>query len=79
MATFSIRLARRNVVGKPIPGRFVEFETDSASELANFYEKTTIAVRPGKRHNKVLAKKPLKNRRREKPNDAQLSRSGAGE
>jgi len=75
MADFSIRLARRNSMGDIMPGKYVEFETDSATELADFYEKTVVAVKPNKRHARVLANK---HQRRGK-NDARLSNGGAGE
>ena len=49
---FEIKLARRSATGKPIDGKFVTFETDSASDLAEFYEKTTVSCNPGKRYNR---------------------------
>jgi len=80
MANFAIRLARRNAMGKPIQGQYVTFEADNAAELAEFYDKTTIASRPGKRHDKVVSKQGKKrNQRRSTTNDAQLSGSVKGE
>lgn len=70
MATFSIRLAKRTVTGQAIPGKYVEFETDSASELAHFYYKQAIANSP-KCHKKSIQKKQ-KNQRRQNDGDAQI-------
>jgi hypothetical protein len=79
MPNFSIKLVRRNAMGNPVQGQYVTFETDSAAELAEFYEKTTISNRPGKRHDQVAGKKNQKrNQRRTVTHDAQLSGSVEG-
>ena len=66
MANFSIRLVKRDCLGNPVHGQWVEFETDSGVELAEFYEKITIGSRPGKRHSQVAGKQTKQKRRGER-------------
>lgn len=68
MANFSIRLVKRNSMGNPIHGQWVEFETDSGAELADFYNKI-VDSRPGKRYEEVVSKQPQKKKRKGKSND----------
>lgn len=75
MANFSIRLARRNSMGNVVPGQYVEFETDSGAELADFYDKTVVTSRPGKRHNQVAGKQRVRGGKGKKDDNISLSGS----
>jgi hypothetical protein len=37
---FEIRIARRDKLGQPIPGKYLEFSTDDAGELCAWYERS---------------------------------------
>lgn len=52
MNSFSIKLAKRTATGYPIPGQYVEFETDDAAELAEFFDKNYFLPK-GKRDEQV--------------------------
>lgn len=52
-----LKVLRRNLKGEPILGNYMEFCSESAEEVSDWYEKTVVFARKGKRHNKKVVKK----------------------
>ena len=48
---FELKIMRRDGAGRPMPGRYVEYATDSAEKLADWFEKQT--ARPSTKHRKA--------------------------
>lgn len=53
---YEIRLVRRDRIGNPIPGRYLEYATDDAGDLAAWYERNAW-------------RKPFKRKKKKKKGD----------